>query len=301
MRCRLQEKVIDMEVAAGTDSPSVNPSVRTVLIGHSMGGIVASEMVIGLASEKPVYTEDGIQKSESPTFNSLMFPYIQGVLAFDTPYLGISPGVVAHNAEGHYQDYQTASAAISQISGLGSTLLRRSKSAGATPSVPALPAASTVGSSSPWAKWGRVAMYAGAAGTVAAGSAAAWLKRDEITSGVTWATSHLEFVGCLARAGELKKRVHCMEQLHDELGVGFANLYTRLGNAAPLRRISIVGTVLGTVLGHDRTFCILPKDLAAGRWKEAVNDKVTDEMSAHMGEILLMFSYSDPNSSATRV
>ncbi|POR38539.1 Uncharacterized protein TPAR_01262, partial [Tolypocladium paradoxum] len=100
----LEEKIIDMEVEAGTPSPTVDPSVRTVLIGHSMGGIVAAEMVIGLASEKPIYSEDGIQKAESPAFNGLMFPYVQGVLAFDTPYLGISPGVVAHGAEGHYQN-----------------------------------------------------------------------------------------------------------------------------------------------------------------------------------------------------
>ena len=62
---RLEDKVIDMEVAAGTPSPTVDPSVRTVLIGHSMGGIVAAETVIGLASDKPiVYSEDGIVKPD---------------------------------------------------------------------------------------------------------------------------------------------------------------------------------------------------------------------------------------------
>ncbi|KAH7114989.1 hypothetical protein B0J13DRAFT_236976 [Dactylonectria estremocensis] len=75
-RDRLQDKVIDMEVAAGTPSPTIEPSVRAILIGHSMGGIVAAEMLIGLASEKPVYSEDGIQKPDSPSFNALMFPYI---------------------------------------------------------------------------------------------------------------------------------------------------------------------------------------------------------------------------------
>jgi hypothetical protein len=91
--------VIDLEVAAGTASPTVDPSVRTVLIGHSMGGIVAAEAVIGLTSERPVhYTEDGIEKKDDDAevpLNALMFPYIQGVLAFDTPYLGIAPGLVA--------------------------------------------------------------------------------------------------------------------------------------------------------------------------------------------------------------
>lgn len=263
-----------MEVAAGTPSPTVDPSVRTVLIGHSMGGIVAAEMVIGLASEKPIYSEDGIQKPESPMFNGLMFPYVQGVLALDTPYLGISPGVVAHGAEGHYQN---AAAAISQLGGLGA-LWGGNKAAAAAAAKAPPPAANNGGS--PWARWGKVAMYAGAAGAVAAGGAAAWVNREQITSGWTWVSSHLEFVGCLARAEELKKRVACMVQLGDELGVGFANLYTRLGRAAPAKEVSMVGTVLG----RERTFCNLPKTLAAGEWREAINDKATDETVAHMSE-----------------
>ncbi|POR36457.1 Uncharacterized protein TPAR_03346 [Tolypocladium paradoxum] len=120
-------------------------------------------------------------------------------------------------------------------------------------------------------------MYAGAAGAVAAGGAAAWVNREHITSGWTWVSSHLEFVGCLARAEELKKRVACMVQLGDELGVGFANLYTRLGKAAPAKEVGMVGTVLG----RERTFCNLPKTLAAGEWREAVNDKAADETVAH--------------------
>ncbi|KAL3964586.1 hypothetical protein ACCO45_001590 [Purpureocillium lilacinum] len=268
---QLEEKVIDLEVAAGTPSPTVDPSVRTILIGHSMGGIVAAEMVIALASEKPIYSEDGIQKNDDggssggKPFNALMFPYVQGVLAFDTPYLGISPGVVAHGAEGQYQNYQAAAATLSQLSGLGAVSGGRLARPPAAQALARLrpsqhrPSPSS-SSSSQWGKWGKVAMFAGAAGAVAAGGAAAWANRDQITTGWTWASSHLEFVGSLARPEELKKRVRGMVRLSEELDVGFANLYTRLGKAAPSKTVSMVGTVLGP----DRTFCNLPKKMDAG-------------------------------------
>ncbi|KAM4054590.1 alpha/beta-Hydrolase [Hirsutella rhossiliensis] len=264
-RSWLEDKVIDLEVAAGTTSPTVDPSVRTVLVGHSMGGIVAAEMVIGLASEKPIYSEDGIEKTESPAFNSLMFPYVQGVLALDTPFLGISPGVLAHGAEGHYQN---AAAAVSQLSGLSSVLWGSPTSSNnknrANDARMALPSSSQAAASTTTSG--------------AAGGAAAWVNREQLTTGWTWVSSHLEFVGCLARPEQLKKRMECMAQLGDELDVGFANLYTRLGRAAPATYVSVAGTVLG----HERTFCNLPKKLPAGEWAEAVNDKAQDEASAHM-------------------
>lgn len=247
-----------------------------------MGGIVAAEAVIGLASERPIYTEDGIEKDGAPSFNSLMFPYIQGVLAFDTPYLGISPGVVAHGAE---DKYNAAASTISQLSGFGASLWGANSAAQPAANSSKKPAAALPApptdkerAGSPWQKWGKVAMYAGAAGAVAAGGAAAWMNRGEISKGWSWASSHLEFVGCLARAEELKKRVAYMVRLGDEMDVGFANLYTRLGKAAPAKEVSMVGTVLG----RERTFCNLPSRQKAGLWSEAVNDQATEETWAHM-------------------
>lgn len=38
---RLQNKVIDIEVDNGTPSPTVDPSVHVVLVGHSMGYVSA--------------------------------------------------------------------------------------------------------------------------------------------------------------------------------------------------------------------------------------------------------------------
>jgi hypothetical protein len=272
---RLEEKVIDMEVDAGTPSPTIEPSVRTILIGHSMGGIVAVETVLGIASEKSIYSEDGVEKSDI-NFNSLLFPYIQGVLAFDTPFLGISPGVVAHGAEGHYQ---AASATISQLSGLGASIWGANQAASSAnkSTAVAAPSQQAGGGGGGWSKWGRVAVAAGAVGAAAAGGAAAWMNREQITEGMSWVSSHLEFVGCLARKEELRKRVECMVKLSEELGLGYGNIYTRLGKAAAPKQISMVGTVLGS----DRTFCNLPSKMAAGEWKGNVNDAAPDETTAH--------------------
>lgn len=293
----LLEKVIDLEVAAGTPSPTVDPSVHVVLVGHSMGGIVAAETAIGLAGDRivpapisrkendkgePEDTEigDAEESDGEHEINSLMFPFIQGVLAFDTPYLGIAPGVVAHGAEGHYQ---SATAVMSQLSGLtsiwGGSKVAQNTSVGTKKPVAAIEAPpQNKGQDSLWGNWGKMAMYAGGAAAVAAGGAAAYMNRQQITQGWTWVGSHLEFVGCLARGEEMKKRVANMARLSRELDIGFANLYTRLGKAADSKQVSTVGLVVGS----QRTFCNLPAKLQAGEWKESVNDAAKDEAGAHM-------------------
>ncbi|KAI5928444.1 hypothetical protein F4810DRAFT_4735 [Camillea tinctor] len=326
----LLEKVIDLEVANGTPSPTVDPSVRTILIGHSMGGIVAAETVIALASERTLRHGHSGYDSDGEELGGLMFPYIQGVLAFDTPYLGISPGVIAHGAEGHYN---AASAALAQLGSLtdmiwgssndtaGQQAEAKKKPTSALPAPqqrkPSSPKVSRSSSSNEvprsnrnsgssrtnsnsnknggsntassssnsnsgggggWGNWGKYAMYAGAAGALAAGGAAAYFGREHITTGWSWVSSHLEFVGCLGRGEELKARVGNMVRLNEELGVGFANLYTRLGKAAASKQVSMVGTVMG----NERTFCVLPSKQPSGVWKAAINDKATDETGAHM-------------------
>lgn len=352
----LQEKVIDIEVAKGTPSPTVEPSVRVVLCGHSMGGIVAAETVIALTSDRVIppagtttttttsgsgegggkgdtttttTTNDGNHtaapaENDQTPLNSLMFPYIQGVLSFDTPYLGISPGVVAHGAETHYS---TASAALTQLStltslwstatGAGSNndnnngqnnkkpiaaieaAAEASTGGGSANSNKANNAASSSSSSSTWGSWGKLALYAGAGAALAGGAAAAYLKRDQLTEGWTWVSSHLEFVGCLARGEDLRRRVAYMARAHRELGVGFGNLYTRLGHGATARQQQVAGlggtNMVGTVLGGQRTFCNLPSKKGgpdrSGVWEEAVNDKAGDETEAHMCEYSYMIRF----------
>lgn len=346
---RLQNKVIDIEVANETPSPTVDPSVHVVLIGHSMGGIVAADTLLLLASEQPLPPPSSLNADSSdtdpttnendqlPGRNSFMFPHIQGLLAFDTPFLGIAPGVVSHGAEGHYKTAATAYGTVSEIAGVfgwggnkkGSE--KDSKDSSSTNnkqqplSLPAAtsentPTSSTDAAATPsWQRWGRYAMFAGAAGAVAAGGAAAlYSQRDRFSVGWSWATSHLEFVGCLARPEELRQRIAQLSNLHQERGIGCADFYTCLGKGARGTNSgsednykTYAGTLGQSILrSKHRTFCNLPSDVVVEKsgtekgkeeaevgktaeaassglkWVKALNEKAPEETSAHMSMFL---------------
>lgn len=288
----LQNKVIDLEVANSTPSPTVDPSVRTVLIGHSMGGIVAAETLLSILGEQPIHSQANSQSNSAaslkPDHSTLMFPYIQAILAFDTPYLGIAPGVVAHGAEKHWNTASSAYNAYSQLAGAFGWG-NKDTAAGAVDSSRMLPAPSgrAVNDSNAdaaaaplWQRYGRVAMFAGAAGAIAAGGAAAYMKKDQISQGLNWATSHLEFVGVLARPEEMRKRFEQVEKITHTQDLGFANMYTTLGHAVNKENRESGWT--GKVAGKDRTFCNLPKGQLKNLFIPAPNDKATAETWAHM-------------------
>ncbi|KAL8713106.1 MAG: hypothetical protein Q9225_006820, partial [Loekoesia sp. 1 TL-2023] len=293
----LQNVVIDLEVSAGTPSPTIDPSVRTVLVGHSMGGLVAAETLLHIVSDEPIppskppadpnpssaaHTSSSSTSTSFPQANSyhakndnltndphvFMFPYIQGILAFDTPYLGLSPSLIAHGAESHYRSASSAYAAISDLAGAfgyrPSTNAPPNTNQQPKAALPAAPehardvlsasmtAASDDAAATPtWQRLGKYAMFAGAAGAVAAGGAAAYLKKDALSSGWNWVGSHLEFVGCLVRGEELKTRLEKIVTLNKERGIGFADLYTVLGKNRN-------GGAAGDGEGK-RTFCNVPR------------------------------------------
>jgi hypothetical protein len=289
----LMNKTIDLEVANGTPSPTVDPSVHIVLVGHSMGGIVAAETLLSIIRDEPVpfaagnnlnatetqsrpqspgpnlaQSEEKTSRPSSATpedkHSVLFFPYIEGVLAFDTPYLGISPGVLAHGAEEHINHASTAYKAYNsaqELFGWGNKSTTPQPIANA--SSRGLPAADG-STKSGWGKW---AMYGGAAAAIAGAAGAAYMSRNQITQGFSWASSHLEFVGCLARGAELQKRVESVVKLADTHSVGFADFYTALGDKSPAKT-----EYAGYVLGQDRTFCVVPKaipDSSAGSKRSA--------------------------------
>ncbi|KAH3355173.1 hypothetical protein KXW94_004551 [Aspergillus fumigatus] len=330
----LQNRVIDLEVANRTTSPTVDPSVHVFLVGHSMGGIVAAETLLLLASEQPISTDAysdvpsnhasvGCEANSKTAASSrlvepgtFMFPHIQGVLAFDTPFLGIAPGVVSYGAEGHYKNVTTAYNALSEVAGLfgfggannasrEGTNATQQTQARLLPSTPAgTPASAPDAAATPsWQRWGRYAMFAGAAGAVAAGGAAAmYTQRQRLTEGWDWVSSHLIFVGCLARPSELRQRLALLSTVYNERGIRCTNFYTCLGKGAP----SLVesSTKQGKtsfsqliIRSKHRTFCTLPAEVETGQgtpefsesglsWLKAINDTAADEVSAHISMFL---------------
>jgi len=325
---RLQNQVIDIEVVASTPSPTVDPSVHVILLGHSMGGIVAAETLLGISNDAPIPAQTAssgsntTQSSKSSTGRSpssapfpqtselpaLMFPHISGILAFDTPYLGISPGVIAHGAETHYRSASSAYTAISEVAGvfgLGAAAGSQASPSpqnqkdpqklltqGADAMTASMKNSSEDAAPAPsWQRWGKYAMFAGAAGAVAAGGTAAYLKRDKITEGWSFIGSHLEFVGCLAKGEELKTRLERTIALNKARDIGFADIVTLLGkNATPQKKEGTtvaggfveIGAVQG-IAGPERTFCTIPKSEGNKKFfLKMRDDKSGDEMNAHM-------------------
>ena len=186
---------------------------------------------------------------------------------------------------------------VASIFGWGSKSdpnVAQASSARALPAPSATDAMADAAAAPKWQSWGKYAMFAGAAGAVAAGGAAAlYSQREKISAGWGWASSHLLFIGDLARVENLKERVKNLELACEERGSGCADLYTKLGKGAREGY-----GVTATMAGKDRTFCNLPKKVedANGQgkeakmegmvWLDAVNEKVRDETQAHMSMFL---------------
>jgi hypothetical protein len=350
----LLDKCIDLEVANNTPSPTVDPSVRVVLVGHSMGGIVAAETLLSIARDQPVSSkrtfpstqdDSGVANKTTSEHGSMnnstanleipeaqprassappprenplplpkhsdsnkppefLFPYIQAVLAFDTPYLGIHPGVVAHGAETHYN---TASAAFnaynqaSQFFGVGGSSSSKTSIPASRAAAGALPPPEAGG----WGKWGKYAMFAGSAAALAAAGGAVWTNREHLSKGWNWASGHLEFVGCLARGAELTNRVEAVVALSSSHNIGFADFYTCLDKDKQGKTY-----YSEQLLGEERTFCVVPKEAketaARGEsllkkpktttfavdkklknskgknWIKCINEKASSEIVAHV-------------------
>lgn len=279
-----------------------------------MGGIVAAESLLLLASEQPIPTNPTSKSQPAPQHEddapvvepgTFMFPHIQGVLAFDTPFLGIAPGVVSYGAEGHYRNATTAYNAFTEVAGIfgyGKSSPGQAAATTAQEAPKALPPTADAAATPSWQRWGRYAMFAGAAGAVAAGGAAAlYSQRQNLTAGFTWVSSHLEFVGCLARTSELKQRLEGLIKVQEDRGIECVNFYTCLGRGAGNL---VAETATGKtsfsqkiIRSKNRTFCMLPSEVENGeemasssraglQWKKAVNNQAADEVQAHVSMFL---------------
>jgi len=123
--------------------------------------------------------EDEISFASSP-----IFPLIQGILTFDTPFNGLARSMFVYGAFSNYHKVSTVFNVMTALSAapaaLGKTAFRRT-TAGAGTGLPSSRGSST---SPAWKAWQLVAVRTGTVGAIAAGGVAAYMHRQQIMDGM---------------------------------------------------------------------------------------------------------------------
>lgn len=173
-----------------------------ILVGHSMGGILIAETVLNLQPAQQAQ--------------------ILGVLAFDTPYLGLNPNILTNATDRGISQVKSIYNTISTVTSVGSSIVSTATSAlgslqktTPTPASGPITAMPVMSDNSPgsWLSWalssgyGTWALGAGAVAATTAAATIAYNKREMLPSW-SWIEAHLRFVkvlfepnGLIARLG----------------------------------------------------------------------------------------------------
>ncbi|PSR82906.1 hypothetical protein BD289DRAFT_461499 [Coniella lustricola] len=174
----LRERVMEVRKAdLEKPWPPNDRQVGVVLVAHSMGGFVASDALFQLLNERAAATD---QDPDTP-----LFPLIQGILTFDTPYNGLARSLFVYGAFSNYQRVSSVWNVMTALSAAPAGLsmaLKRTAGSLPGPSLTRSKAAaqSAVAGPAAWKTWQLVAVRTGTVGAIAAGGVAAYVHRQEI-------------------------------------------------------------------------------------------------------------------------
>ncbi|KAK1773034.1 hypothetical protein QBC45DRAFT_398380 [Copromyces sp. CBS 386.78] len=286
--------------------PPTDRNVGVILVAHSMGGFVASDTLFRILDERRRNAE-----SENPT--GPIFPMIQGILAFDTPYNGLARSMFVYGAFSNYQKVSNvfnvmtalSAAAPATLASLASkrTAVAATKAVSGSISVPRR--------SHPALKaWQLIAVRTGTVGVIAAGGVAAYMHRKEILEGMRTVKNlkkedvvqgYQQSVDALGQGlayinrgnvgqsfawlsdhftfvGALLKQNELnrrLERLAAVKGVGIKDIYASLGEN---------GYWSGGYFVPERTFCAIPGEgqPCNGLFSRHVVADAKDELEAHV-------------------
>ncbi|KAK4668946.1 uncharacterized protein QC764_701280 [Podospora pseudoanserina] len=295
----LKERVMDLrKTHLDNPWPPNDRSVGVILVAHSMGGFVASDCLFRILDER----------RQDENASGPMFPLIQGILAFDTPYNGLARSMFVYGAFSNYQKVSNVFNVMTALSAAAPATLSRLASKRA---VGVATGRIVKRSSSPaWKAWQLIAMRTGTVGVIAAGGVAAYMHRKKIIEGMrtvrsltkedviqgyqqsvdalgqglayvnrgnigesfAYLSDHFTFVGSLLKQNELNRR---LERLASLRGVGFSDVFASLGEN---------GKWSGGYFVPERTFCAIPaKDHPAEHlFTRHVIEGAKDEIVAHI-------------------
>ncbi|KAK0390796.1 hypothetical protein NLU13_0299 [Sarocladium strictum] len=298
----LKERVMDeRKTACETPWPPSDDKVGVVLVAHSMGGFVAVDTLFLALNER----------ASNPNTNDQLFPLIQGILTFDTPFNGLARSMFVYGAFSNYSKVTGVFNAMTALSAAAPATLSKlgTRSTAAPSAVPSAPR-SGGGSSPAWTTWQLIAVRSGTVGAIAAGGVAAYTHREAIMKGVqnvrnmnresiargyrqsvdalgqglayinrgnvgksfAWLSDHFTFVGALMKQKELNRR---LERLGALKGVGIQDFYCSLGEN---------GYWSGGYFVPERTFCAVPEPehSAYGFFTRRAMLEADDEIQAHL-------------------
>ncbi|KAF4438414.1 hypothetical protein F53441_12802 [Fusarium austroafricanum] len=275
--------------------PPHDRDVGVVLVAHSMGGFVAADTLFLAINDRANNGDE----------NDPLFPLIQGILTFDTPYNGLARSMFVYGAFSNYQKVSGVFNVMTAISAAApASLARLSARRAATTAV----RTSTRGPQ--WKTWQLVAVRTGTVGAIAAGGVAAYMNREAIIQGMksvkninkesvaegyrqsmdalgqglayinrgnvgksfAWLSDHVTFVGALLRQKELNRR---LERIGSLKGVGMHDFYCSLGEN---------GYWSGGYFVPERTFCAVPEESHSAYpiFDRCVMPRAEDEIEAHL-------------------
>ncbi|KAI8985866.1 hypothetical protein BDB01DRAFT_786602 [Pilobolus umbonatus] len=175
-----------------------NGNLMVVLLGHSMGGIVAAETILRF--------------NKQAEHDPLLGAAIVGLIAYDTPFYSINESFVAKRAVSEYGKVNKEIKEMNQYWSMAtSTLNSRSIQSGSSSSRTVTTTSKTTSGSSNGKKWG---LLAGVLGVAAVG-AVAYLARDKITSTLNDVYDELTFVKDLTDMHGCEERVDKLIQIPD--------------------------------------------------------------------------------------
>ncbi|TVY32782.1 hypothetical protein LSUB1_G007658 [Lachnellula subtilissima] len=275
-----------------------------------MGGLVAADTLFSVLSNRPTCI------SPDPSTPRLMFPLVQGLISFDTPYNGLARSMFAYGAFSQYQNISGVWNIVSTLSGgigMGSVASAASSSTAAGARSAQIASATAAGSQvvasqAGWKRWQALASRTGTAGAIIAGGVTAYmhreqigqslrklnranisssLSRDNLSQGLSYVSRESIGEGFTWMASHLKfvgalmkqeQMTTRLERLSALKGVGVANLYTSLGEN---------GYWSGGYFVPKRTFCAVPAE-GEGEggdkrrlFVEVPNTKAANEIEAH--------------------
>ncbi|KAK3986990.1 hypothetical protein QBC44DRAFT_130793 [Cladorrhinum sp. PSN332] len=297
----LKERVMELRKAHLKNPwPPNDRNVGVILVAHSMGGFVASDGLFRILDERR-----NDEKATGP-----IFPFVQGILAFDTPYNGLARSMFVYGAFSNYQKVSNVFNVMTAISAATPAALSRLASRRAVSTATGRIAKRASASSPAWKAWQLIAMRTGTVGVIAAGGVAAYMHRRKIIEGMrtvrsltkedvvqgyqqsvdalgqglayinrgnvgesfAYLSDHFTFVGSLLKQNELNRR---LERLASLKGIGVSDIFASLGEN---------GYWSGGYFVPERTFCAIPaKDHPAEHlFTRYVIEGAKDEIVAHM-------------------